>query len=166
MRTNEAVLCEPLVVESGETRGDGPLDIFGDRIWIKLAGTDTGGNYAIMEDVTQPQCGPPLHRHSREEESFYVLEGDYVFEVDGKRIPAGPGSSVFAPRGTAHAFRNIGNTAGRLLIAVQPAGLDDFFTEISESTDSEGQPNMSVVIPIFRKYGLELLGPPIDCGGA
>jgi quercetin dioxygenase-like cupin family protein len=162
MRTSEAVFSEPLILKPGETRGSRPLQILGSQIWIKLAGADTNGNYAIMETMTQPQSGPPLHRHSRQEESFYILDGDFVFEVDGKRIPAAPGSSVFVPRGTAHAFRNVGNTAGRMLVTVQPAGLDDFLTELSDSTDEQGEPNMSIAIPIARRHGLELLGPPLD----
>jgi quercetin dioxygenase-like cupin family protein len=162
MRTSDAVLSEPLILKPGETRGVGPLQILGSQIWIKLAGSDTDGNYAIMETVTQPQSGPPLHRHDRQEESFYVLDGDFVFEVDGKRVPAAPGCSVFVPRGTAHAFRNVGSTAGRMLVTVQPAGLDDFLTAVSDCTDQQGEPNMSIVIPIARRHGLELLGPPLD----
>jgi mannose-6-phosphate isomerase-like protein (cupin superfamily) len=57
-----------------------------------------------METVTRAQGGPPPHRQGREE-SFYVLEGDYVFEVDGWEIVAGAGCSIFAPRGTAHTSR-------------------------------------------------------------
>jgi quercetin dioxygenase-like cupin family protein len=160
MQNDNAVAFEPLMVKAGETRGAEPLEILGDQIWIKLAGADTGGSYAILEEVTQPRGGPPLHRHKREEESFYVLEGDYIFEVDGKRFPAGPGSSVFAPRGTAHAFRNVGKNAGRMLVMVQPAGLDDFLTEISDCASGE-KLNMSVIIPTARKHGLELLGLPL-----
>ncbi|MDQ1474194.1 MAG: hypothetical protein QOJ99_5674 [Bryobacterales bacterium] len=162
MPTSEAVLSEPLILKPGETRGAGALQIPGVQIWIKLSGADTNGNYAIMETVTEPHSGPPLHRHNREEESFYVLDGDFVFEVDGKRIPAAPGSSVFVPRGTAHAFRNIGNSAGRMLVTVQPAGLDNFFTEIANCASGQEEPTMSQVIPIARRHGLELLGLPLD----
>ena len=147
-----ALLSEPLVNE--------PLDIFGDRILLKLSGADTDGNFTLMECVTQPQGGPPLHRHMREDECFYVLEGAFEFEVDGQRIPAQKGCSVYVPRGSAHAFLNVGDTPGKVLVMVQPAGLDECLAELSAAT--KGQPlNMSVAIPIFRKYGLELLGPPL-----
>jgi quercetin dioxygenase-like cupin family protein len=162
MRPSEALIPEPLILKAGETRGARPLQILGDQIWIKLAGSDTNGDYTVLETVTQPQSGPPLHRHKREQESFYVLDGDFVFEVDGKRVPAGTGSSVFVPRGTAHAFRNVGTTPGRMLITVHPAGLDEFLTEVSGCTDAQGEPNMSLAIPIARRHGLELLGPPMD----
>jgi quercetin dioxygenase-like cupin family protein len=162
MNTNEAVLSQPFLLQPDEARGSGPLRIFDDRVLVKLSGADTGGHCAIMEIRTSPGSGPPLHRHQREDESFYVLEGNYEFEVDGKRTLAGPGCYVYAPRGTAHAFRNLsGTTTGRMLVTVQPAGLDDYFAEFSEAVRGRGL-NMSVLIPIARKYGVELLGPPLE----
>src|ERR1051326_8412067 len=107
METKKALLLKP-----NETRHSSVLNIFGGEIWVKLAGSDTGGTYAITEGTTPPLGGPPLHRHSREDESFYILEGEFVFEVDGKLLQAGPGSSVFAPRGTVHLFQNVGTSVG------------------------------------------------------
>ena len=147
-------------LESGKTRSRETLDVFGDRISIKLNGADTDGQYAVFEDVTQPSQGPPLHRHQREDEFFYILEGEYVFEVDGDEFLAGPGDSVFAPRGSEHSFQNVGTRPGRTLVVVQPAGFEVFLAELSEATRGMEQPDMSVVVPIFEKYGLELLGPP------
>jgi mannose-6-phosphate isomerase-like protein (cupin superfamily) len=151
-----------LILNAGETRSAAPLGIFGDQMWIKLSGADTNGSYAILEGQTPPLGGPPLHRHEREDESFYVVEGEFVFEVDGERFHAGPGASVFAPKGTAHRFQNCGATPGRLLVIVQPAGLDAFFTDIDEAARGAREPDLDVVVPIFKKYGLELLGPPIS----
>lgn len=161
MHTNEAAQAAPVLLKPGETRGCGPIGILDDEIWVKLSGADTGGSYAIMEIRTQPNGGPPLHRHKRENESFYVLEGEYEFEVDGQRIPAGPGCSVYAAKGTPHAFRNVGESTSRMLVTVQPAGLDEFFTEYSEANRRQ-ELNMSILIPIARKHGLELLGPPLE----
>ena len=156
---------QSLVLYPGETRSARCLNIFGDRIWIKLAGNDTDGNFAVMVGRTEPQSGPPLHRHLREDESFYVLEGEYLFEVDGKHIHASAGCSVFAPRGTAHTFQNVGNTPGRMLVMVQPAGLDAFFEDIAAATEGMEQPDPAVVAPVFAKHGLELLGPPLGVRG-
>ncbi len=156
MRTKQSLL-----VKIGETRTPSPLNIFGIPMWIKLSGEDTDGDYAIMEDHTPPQQGPPLHRHLREDESFYVIEGQYLFEVDGEQIHAGPGSAVYAPQGTAHRFQNTGLTPGKLLVIVQPAGLDSFFVDIDAATKGAREPDLDVVVPIFEKHGLELLGPPL-----
>jgi hypothetical protein len=84
LRINQFLLLKPR-----EMRSTGPLNIFGDLVFVKLGGDYTDGNYAIMETVTPPQGGPPLHRHRREDESFYVLDGEYVFEVDGEGASRG-----------------------------------------------------------------------------
>jgi uncharacterized cupin superfamily protein len=154
---NDAIL----VVAPGATRGPAPLDIFGDRVCVKLAGTDTAGRLAVIEDCTPPLGGPPLHRHGREDEWFYVLEGEYLFEVDGRQERCGAGAAVYAPRGTVHTFQNVGASSGRMLVVVQPAGLDAFFADLDGATRGMREPDLSVVVPIFEKYGLELLGPPL-----
>jgi quercetin dioxygenase-like cupin family protein len=152
---------QTVVVRCGETRGAEPLYILGETMLVKLSSADTDGSYAIMENVTPPQGGPPLHRHGREDESFYVIEGEFLFEVDGKQMRASTGCTVFAPKGTVHTFQNIGEKDGRLLVIVQPAGLDLFFEELSGAMRGIAQPEMSKIVPIAHKYGLELLGPPL-----
>ncbi len=154
------------VVEREESRTAEPLKVLGDTIRVKLSGGDTDRAYAMMEDITEPQAGPPLHRHNREDESFYVLEGHYRFAVDGQEIKAGPGTFVHAPRGTVHTFQNIGQTAGRLPVTVQPAGLEVFLADLSAATAGMTEPDMEVIIPVFEKHGLELLGPPLAASGA
>jgi mannose-6-phosphate isomerase-like protein (cupin superfamily) len=152
---------QPFLVQPGESRGTGVLDVFGSLISIKMSGRDTGGGYSVFEGRTMPQEGPPLHRHLREDEFFYVLEGHYRFEVDGKTIFAGPGASVFAPRGSAHTFQNVGTTPGRMLGMTNPSGLDEFFTEVAAKTQGMKEPDVPAMMPLFQKYGVELLGPPV-----
>ena len=117
--------------QSSAAKQEAPLDMFGDLLWVRLVHADPEGGYVIVEDHTEPQCGPPLHRHSREDEAFYILEGDYLFEVDGVQFTASAGSSASAPRGTTHTFQNIGAKTGRMLVLAQPAGLENFFTELA-----------------------------------
>lgn len=150
-----------LVLKPGESRDPGTVNVFGGIISTLLAGSDTDGGYAITEGTTPPMGGPPLHRHSREDESFYVLEGEFDFETDGRLYHTGPGASIFLPRGTVHQFQNVGSTPGRMLSVVQPAGLEKFFDELAVATTGMKQPDRSVVLPIFEKYGLEMVGPPM-----
>lgn len=157
------------VLNSGEARGQSasqaPLNIFGDLIWIKLASADTAGAVTILEAVSPPQVGPPLHRHGREDEWFYVVEGEFLIEVDGKQAVVGPGGSAFAPRGTVHTFQNISSKNGRLVVVAQPGGIDVFFTELAAAIKDMTIPDIPVVLPIFAKHGLEFLGPPIAARG-
>jgi mannose-6-phosphate isomerase-like protein (cupin superfamily) len=147
-----------MILAPGESRTGAPLRIYSDQLKVKLSGADTAGACAIVESVTEPQSGPPLHRHTREDEHFYVLEGQFLFEIDGRRIPAGPGASLYAPRGTAHTFQNVGAAPGRLLVVSQPAGLDSFFIDMDAAAAGNAQPDLATLLPIFEKYGLELLG--------
>lgn len=134
------------------------LQIFDDRISIKLSGRDTNGQYSIIESVTAPRTGPPLHLHTREDESFYVIAGEYLFEIDGEKFVAKPGDFLFAPRGTRHCFMNTSGSDGRMLVMAQPAGLDEFFEDLAQLP---GPPSPAAVLPIFARHGLELLGPPL-----
>jgi quercetin dioxygenase-like cupin family protein len=81
------------------------LDVLGEPGLVKLAGADTGGAVAVVHLTVPKLSGPPLHRHSREDEWFYVPNGELTWEVDGQRFTGGAGASAFAPRGTAHAFQ-------------------------------------------------------------
>jgi len=154
-------MSQAYVLQADESRTAEVLNIFGDRIRVKVRGADTDGRLSLMEDRTEPQAGPPLHRHQREDEWFFILDGEFRFEVDGEELHAGAGCTVFAPKGTAHTFQNSGTTTGRMLVMVQPAGLEEFFSELSAVTAGMAVPEMAVVVPVFEKYGLELLGPPL-----
>jgi uncharacterized cupin superfamily protein len=158
MSPNEAFVSKP-----GETRLAEPLNIFGDLLCFKVTGPDNAGGMAVLESHTPPKGGPPLHRHSREDEWFYILAGDYLFEIDGKQMMAGAGDSVFAPKGTAHTFQNLGSNPARMLVVAQPAGMDVFFAELAAATKEMDKraPDMAVVLPIFERHGIEFLGPPL-----
>lgn len=150
-------MCKPFVMQPDESRTSAPLEVFGNRIRILLSAIDTAGGYSVFSSEVPPLSGPPLHRHNREDEWWHVLEGEFRFEVDGEVIIAGPGSSVFAGRGTVHTFQNVSPETGRMLTVVEPAGVDQFFEEVAAA----GHSDPSLLAPIFKKYDLEVLGPPI-----
>ena len=96
------------------------LDMLGDLITFKAFTHQTNGAYCMFEGRTAPGSGVTPHYHPAEDESFYVLEGRYTFIVGDEQIAAGPGTYVFVPRRTVHAFSNTGGVAGRLLVTVTP----------------------------------------------
>ena len=107
----------------------------GDEYRVLATGDDTAGDYFIMEAVVPPGGGPPLHIQTREEEAFYVLEGEVVFRADGERIVAGPGVYLNIPRDVPHHFENESDATVRMLIVFAPAkplfehsGFRNFFT--------------------------------------
>lgn len=150
------------VVKAGKARIGGTLHVFGAEISVKISSLDSGGAYTVLEASTPPNGGPPLHVHHHQDEWWYILDGDFLFENDGIHIPAGPGDTVFSPRGTRHTFQNIGTVPGRTVVTAVPGGLDLFFQELSAAVPPGTPPDPAVMLPIFHKYGVELLGPPLN----
>lgn len=149
------------VTPTGEDRLGRSIYVVGDRLWVKIRSRDTNGAFTTMEGTTEPGGGPPLHVHFEQDEWWYVLEGQFVFEVDGKRLTAGPGDTVFAPRGSRHTFQNVGATVGKVVVTAIPGGLDEFFEELEKLVPEGAVPDPAVILPLFHKYSMDLVGPPL-----
>ncbi|MBY6028122.1 cupin domain-containing protein [Halomonas sp. DP8Y7-1] len=148
--------------------GEGPVAyVVGDEYTIKTSGAESGGAYSLMEAVVPPQGGPPPHRHSREDEAFYVLEGEVEFSADGQRTVAGPGSWISLAKGSLHYFKNIGQSPARMLILMVPAGLEQFFLEVSQEPGPSSPENpfgidaaqIEKMLAAAPRYGLEIVKP-------
>jgi mannose-6-phosphate isomerase-like protein (cupin superfamily) len=149
---------EPFLVERGDGR---PIYVSGDEVKIKISSRDTGGAFTVFEGRIRPFHGPPLHLHRDQDEWWYVVAGEFRFEIDGREICAGPGATIFAPRGSRHTFQNIGTIPGRIVTTVIPGGLDIFFEELESAVPAGSVPDLRKIAPLFEKHGLELLGPPL-----
>ena len=143
----------PKAVQPGQGR---TLPVLGERITLKIIGEDTGGGLAIVEIATPPQVGLPLHVHHREDEGLYVAEGMYEIRVGGRMIPAPPGTCVFLPRDVPHTYTNVGYRTGRLLATITPAGLEDFFEELSRRAPGP-TPDRETLRAIAQQHGIEIL---------
>jgi mannose-6-phosphate isomerase-like protein (cupin superfamily) len=98
------------------------IAVVGDVYRFLATGEDTDGKYALWEALVGPGGGPPPHVHSREEEGFYVLEGEITFTINGERVVATAGMFANMPVGTPHSFKNQTNRPARMLISVAPCG--------------------------------------------
>ncbi len=96
---------------------------------IKVRAEDTGGTFALLENLIAPGEGPPLHVHGGEDEMWYILEGHFRLRVDERILDAQAGSFVFVPRGTAHCLQNVSEAPARLMVMFSPAGMERFFEE-------------------------------------
>ncbi len=130
----------PVIVQPGQSRLGKSLSVLGEEIRVKVSSWDTEGRLASCEVLTQPQAGPPKQVHRYEDEWFYILEGQFVFEAGGLSIDAGPGVSVFVPRETPYRYRNAGESPGRFLWVAAPGGLDLFFAEMSSAAAGDRIP--------------------------
>jgi quercetin dioxygenase-like cupin family protein len=127
---------------------------------VRVPPEATGGTLTSIETTNAPGFGPPLHRH-RETEIFYVLEGRYLFAVDGRRFHAGPGDVVTVPGGAAHAFVNVTDKPARQFIQIIP-GLDAvaFFSGLGDVMQ-RGAPDPQALAAFGAKWHMEFLGPPL-----
>ncbi|MGL4551693.1 MAG: cupin domain-containing protein, partial [Gemmataceae bacterium] len=140
--------------------------VAGDVYRFLATGGDTGGRYALWEALVPPGGGPPPHVHSREDEGFYVLEGEVTFTVNGDRLVAPAGTFANMPAGTPHAFRNEGDRPARMLITVAPAGLEEMFFEVGvplpEGSTAASPPDEAEIgrlLAAAPRYGVEIRLP-------
>ena len=149
-----------MAIEEGERRN---LWVMGSLLQIVIDGDRTGGAYAVAEDRSSPGFGPPPHVHEREDESFYVIEGEYLFGGEDGEVRAGPGTFVHAPKGHLHWWRNVGDGPGRHLEIFTPAGLEKFFEEVGEpANDPDGEPappNPQRLLEAAPRYGVRFVLP-------
>jgi quercetin dioxygenase-like cupin family protein len=147
----------PIHVPAGEGN---KLNIFGNIDNIRIHSRDTGGVLSVVESEEQPGSGPPPHVHSREDETFHVLEGEYEINVGGKTICAQKGATIFAPRGIPHVFRCTSQRPGRLMVVITPGGFEEFFEEVGAMSPEQQQQNIPRCMELAKKYGAEILPPP------
>ncbi|HET7727893.1 MAG TPA: quercetin 2,3-dioxygenase [Candidatus Limnocylindrales bacterium] len=136
----------------------------GDHYTFLVTGEESGGAYFAMEALVPPGGGPPPHIHRREDETFYLLEGEIRFRLGDETITAGPGDFVNVPRGTVHNFTNAGSETARMVLTFTPAGMERFFEETLEPAPNaaEGAPdNLDEVaaryVAAAPDYGLEFV---------
>jgi quercetin dioxygenase-like cupin family protein len=125
-----------------------------DNVTIKLTGEETGGAFAVSEHTNAPGNGVPLHIHRREDETFYITEGEVEVQVGDETIIARKGDTAFLPRDVPHSWRVTGDATARMLVVVTPAGLDEFFSDISRLPSDE-PPDVEHLFSIAARYGIE-----------
>jgi mannose-6-phosphate isomerase-like protein (cupin superfamily) len=134
----------------------GELLRFGEvTILVRASGESTGGALSLFEEVP-PMVDTPAHVHANEDELFYVLEGEHVIEVGDQESRAGPGGTVFAPRGVPHSQRRVVPGVGRLLVLTTPGGLDGFFRDLA-TADAAGALGPDAYAAASEKYGITWL---------
>lgn len=142
---------------SGTARVLGPGDgeILGapeavtDRFMIRAA--DSGGRFAVVEHRMAPRAlAAPLHRHSREDEYSYVLEGRVGALLGDEEVVGQTGDLIFKPRGQWHTFWNAGDQPARILEIISPAGLEELFRELGTLAE---QPDPATLAKLAGRYG-------------
>jgi quercetin dioxygenase-like cupin family protein len=144
-------------------------DHLGLRLHMRLTGQDTAGSLALIEHAGRGGAGTPLHRHTREAETFFVLDGNLDGWSDNDHTIVSAGDTLYLPAGSEHAYRVRSNTA-RFLLLITPAGFEQFF--IADGTPSDPHAELPPVpepppaeaveqlSQILSDYGVTITGPP------
>jgi quercetin dioxygenase-like cupin family protein len=146
-------------VGAGEDRLGETHSLGFSTILFKALPSETNGGLLAIEHVHLGNGGPPVHFHHSQEEWFYVMEGEMLFQVGEERKRLRAGESLLGPRGVPHGFVGVGETPGRMVIAFTPAGkMEQFFREVAVPNG----PKMDAAV--FARYDMQWVGPPIVAG--
>ncbi len=151
----------PRLVKPGEGR---KLIVVGDTYTVLASGDDTGGAFALFHAIVPPGHGSPPHIHTREDEMFYILDGEMTFIVDGKDLVATAGAYVFGPRNIKHNFVNRSDKPVSMLFQTTPAGIEHFFAQVSQSAQDAARPPtpqyLKMLVEKARDFGIIIDVPP------
>lgn len=146
-----------LRVAAGEDRFNEFRGLGVSSIAFKVSMQESSGLF-ILENTFREKGGPARHMHYHQDEWFYAIEGEFVFEVGSERTVLRPGDSLFGPRMVPHAWAYVGETRGRILIAFNPAGkMEAFFRHVTQQNAMPPQDP-----ELWRAHDMELLGPPLS----
>jgi quercetin dioxygenase-like cupin family protein len=128
---------------------------------FKVTGEDTGGAFDYFVVEVAPHGGPPLHVHHNQEETIHVLTGRYKLRIGEEMFHLGRGGFAYLPSGVPHAFLNLTDEPGEVVVVYTPGGGHRFYEELGPLTRN-GSPDRATVAAVFEKYGMTLLGPPLS----
>ena len=151
-------------ISFAHSRGTEPpikIPAIGLDLFVRLPPAMSGGAFCFIETINAPGKGPPMHRH-QEAEIFRVIEGRYLYSVDGRRFFADAGDVVSIPGGAAHGFVNVTEAPARQYILMAPA-LDAaaFFAGLAGAMQN-GLPDQAALNAFGAKWAVEFLGPPMS----
>jgi mannose-6-phosphate isomerase-like protein (cupin superfamily) len=163
MSSETAMTAAALMARPGEGQA---IWFLTNRMTIKATAESTGGAFGLVESLIAPGFSPPLHVHHREDESFWVLEGEVTMQCGDKSFRAGPGSFVFLPRDVPHSFVVEGDTPVRMLTLLTPGGGEGVFIDGGRPAERDGLPppapsDIAALKQVSERYGAEIVGPPM-----
>jgi len=142
----------PIVVSPGVGQ---VVRAFGSEMIFHLTGKETQGRLMLATIIAPPGDGPPLHFHENEDETFLVQEGRCSFYADGQWGEVPPGTVVFAPKGSVHSLKNVGDGPMRVLVSAAPSGFEIFFARCAEAFAKPGGPDMARIVEISAEFGIQ-----------
>jgi quercetin dioxygenase-like cupin family protein len=163
--TDTEHLTAPAPIALGPDEGEA-LWFMDCLVTVQASAATTAGRVAVLEHRAARGAGSPLHVHRREDEWFYVIEGEVTFWVGGTVTVAPAGSFVYGPRDIPHTFL-VSSDEARFLLVTEPAGFDEFVRAIAEPAArreippaASTPPDVAALTALAAEYGVEIIGPP------
>ena len=151
----------PIELSSPAAPKNGAFRFLGLPTRIHASSITANGAFGLVENWSVPPgFASPYHVHHREDESFYVIEGEVAFILNGSWKRVGPGAFVHGPREIPHGFKVVGDAPARILILCTPAGFENFVLEMARPLDEPpAPPDMQKLIAAAARAGIDILGP-------
>lgn len=141
------------------TAGEGgSVSLRATEVVFKVRGDNAGGA-SCLEFIAAPGFATGLHVHSKLEETFYVLDGEFELRAGEEVRRALPGSVMFVPPGVPHGFSNPTDARAKLLLVMSPADFDRYFVELANILARSGPPDSDAIGALRRKYDTQQLSP-------
>lgn len=128
----------------------------GVRTEIHMSGEDTAGSFCLLVDYPPAGWSLPPHRHRGVAETIYVVEGDFEMSIAGRRARLAAGQTVHIPADATHAGSSIGPCGGRRIVIFSPAGMENFFLEVGESS-RETDIDVAAAVAAATRHGWEFV---------
>lgn len=149
-------------VKSGEARFGEHYKMKGitlNNLDIKISGSDTENDLAVFEQTgLTPYGGPPLHIHPFQDEWFYIIEGEYLFQVGEDKYQMKSGDTIFLPRNVPHAFLQL-TEKGKMIVSFLPAGKMEAFFKATDKWTSP--PTKEEIALLFAEHDMQIVGAPL-----
>ena len=144
----------PTLLQAGEGK---KLSIFGGiEFLVKVSSQDSAGAFTLLDSINPAETYLPPHVRA-DDFTFFVLEGEFEFQIDHQILRAGPGATGYIPRGTPFAFKVVSAVPGRALILTTPGGFDRCVEELSLLEDPADMPG---VFQVCARHGITFLPAP------
>lgn len=159
-RAEDKPAPKSFVVKSGQDRFNEPIKYRGiSPNLVKVSAKDTAGHMSVFEYEGYAKMGPDLHVHLKQDETFYILEGEYLFQVGEEKHTLKAGDTIFLPRNIPHTWLQL-TDKGKLMYTLQPAGkMEEFFKTMNAL---KGVPTQEEVNKIHLAHDIKVVGPPLS----
>jgi quercetin dioxygenase-like cupin family protein len=153
-------VIKSFIVKGGEDRFNEPILYRGiNPNLVKISGKDTNGLIAVFEYIGLEKMGPPMHIHIKQDEIFYIAEGEYLFQVGEEQHRLKGGDTIFLPRNIPHTWLQLSDK-GKLIYQVQPAGkMEEFFKKVNAI---KGIPTEAQIQKVHLEHEMKVVGPPLS----